>query len=193
MHKKHLKTFAFLPILSLALLAIACTSENDEPVTTNTSQPTSETAFLDAAQAASDEAAGMTTTDPEHPVNEGQDRIAIVPNEVDDTITLTFTHPDDVESLPTSFTGTLKLNDDESAEFVIESDATLEEESIVSTIEEIAAAEREAWELRLTDIWDESISGVVLIELETSVSSAPEPVPDGSGTTKDTSLPTTTS
>ncbi len=167
MHKKHLKTFAILPILSLALLVIACTSEDDESATTNTSQPTSETAFIEAAEAASSEAVGMISDDPEHQVNAAEDTVSIAPKQrSEDVITMTFTHPDDVESLPTSFTGTLKLNDDESAEFVIESDATLEEEAIVSAIEEQAAAEREAWELRLTDIWDESISGVVLIELE---------------------------
>ncbi len=167
MHKKHLKIFAILPILSLALLANACTSEDDESVTTDTSQPTSETAFIEAAEAASSEAVGMISDDPEHQVNAAEDTVSIAPQQrSEDVITMTFTHPDDVESLPTSFTGTLKLNDDESAEFIIEPDATLEEESIVSAIEEQAASEREAWELRLTDIWDESISGVVLIELE---------------------------
>ena len=165
--RKNLKTFAFLSILSLALLALACTSANDESVTTNTSQPTSETAFIEAAEAASSEAVGMISDDPEHQVNAVEDTVSVAPKQrSEDVITMTFTHPDDVESLPTSFTGTLKLNDDESAEFVIESDATLEEESLALSIEEQAAAEREAWELRLTDIWDESISGVVLIELE---------------------------
>lgn len=167
MNSSNLKYLALLSALALTLLAAACTADNDEAAVSNEStQPTSESAFLDAAQTASDEAAGMTTTDPEHPVNEDQDRIAIAPNEVDDTITLTFTQPDDVGSLPTSFTGTVKLNDDDSVELVIEGDAPFEDELSIPQIEEIAALEREAWELRLSDIWEESIEGVVLIELE---------------------------
>ena len=163
----NLKYLALLSVLALTLLAVACTADNDEPAASNNSpQPTSETAFLDAAQAASNEAAGMTTTDPEHPANENQDQIEIIPNGAnEDAITIRLTGSDEVQSLPTSFTGTIKISDDDTAEFILDSDDALTDLPTAVDIEEIAAAEREAWEYRLSDIWEESIDGVVLIEL----------------------------
>ncbi len=209
MHKKHLKTFAFLPILSLALLAIACTSENDESATTDVSQPTSETAFIEAAEAASSEAVGMSSSsDPDHLTTNDEDTRAFTTiADSENVFTLTLDEPVNTTASPSSAAGTLTSSDgtsmdvtvkteadggmtlildgpdsdvpfqeaskffvtwtdDQSAEAMVAHDLTSGIESLALEIEEIAAAEREAWELRLTDIWDESISGVVLIELE---------------------------
>ena len=165
---KNPKYFALITTLPLVLFAFACTSDdNDESVTTNASQPTSESAFIEAAQEASNEAVGMTSDDPEHPINEEDDTVVIAPNDVsDDVITLTFTQPEDAATLPTSFTGTLKLNEDDSVEFIIDSDEPVEAPPDTLTIDQQAAAEREEWELRLSDIWEASIDGVVLIELD---------------------------
>ncbi len=164
---KNPKYFALITTLSLLLFAFACTSDdNDESVTTKASQPTSETAFIEAAQEASNEAVGVTFQDTDPQVNDENQTVVDTTRDMDNVITLTFNQSEDAATLPTSFTGTLKLNEDDSVEFIIDSDEPVEAPPDTLTIEQQAAAEREEWELRLSDIWEASIDGVVLIELD---------------------------
>lgn len=135
------KILALIPVFALAVFAIACTSA-ETTTTPDSSEPDTETAFLKTAEATSNEAVGMSNIVPQ------SDIVEIVPPNAlaeGDALMIIHTADDNIDGVPISNL----VSDDENSE----------------TIEELAATERADWENRLTEIWEDSISGVVLINL----------------------------
>ena len=138
------KTLALIPAFALAVVAIACTSSEATNVSEST-EPASETAFLKTAEATSSEAVGMNNVVPQSDDAEG---IEIAPSDTlatGDALTILHTDEDNIDGVPISDL----VSDEENSE----------------AIEALASMERADWEHRLTEIWEDSISGVVLINL----------------------------
>ena len=138
------KTLALVPALALAVFAIACTSSETANVPDST-ESDSETAFLKTAEATSNEAVGMDDIDPQSSSTEA---LEIGQSDTEDALTLVHTADDNIDGVPISDL----LSDGESME----------------AIEALASMERADWEYRLTEIWEDSISSVVLIDLDTT-------------------------
>lgn len=132
------KTLTLIPAFVLAVVAIACTSSEATNVSEST-EPASETAFLKTAEATSNEAVGMNNVVPQSDDAEG---IEIAPS---NSLTILHTAEDNIDGVPISDL----VSDEENRE----------------AIEALASMERADWEHRLTEIWEDSISGVVLINL----------------------------
>ena len=138
------KTLALVPAFALAVFAIACTSAGTTTVP-DSPETVSETAFLKTAEATGKEAVGMSESVPQSSSTEVVE-IAQSDAEVeDDPLTLVHSADDNIDGVPISDL----VGDEENSE----------------TIEALAAMERADWENRLTEIWEDSISGVVLINL----------------------------
>ena len=147
------QTIAVLLAAAIAALAIACTSDSQPTSQTDESaEPTSESAFIQTAEATSNEAVGIVEEQPETPATEAVKTSQLDPlitDEPDETLILA----DDIDGVPI-------------ADVEILGNDLLKEPDGDSPTETSAANERQEWELRLMDIWDVSISGVVLINLE---------------------------
>ena len=143
------RTLAISLLAAIAILAIACTSESEPTSPTDSSIPTSETAFIETAEAITNEAVGITD-DQSVDTSEADALLARISPPVLSPVT------SDVLGVPIS---DVELLDDDALNDAIASE----------TIETRAASEREDWENRLMDIWEDSISGVVLINLETGL------------------------
>ncbi len=136
------KTLALIPAFALAVLAIACTSSEATNVSEST-EPASETAFLKTAEATSNEAVGMTNVVPQ---SDDAEVAEFASSDALTTEAATFQLvPDNIDGVPISDL----VNHEENSE----------------AIEALASMERADWEYRLTEIWEDSISGVVLITL----------------------------
>ena len=159
-----MRRFAILPGVAVAILIVACTSD-DETVTTSIDEASSETAFIQTAEAESNKAVGIDLAESEYP-SSGESDALVSAVEIDEVIV---DESSQVENLPTSFTAALKTDAGATEELVTETDDLPSEESVTVTAEEQAAGDRNAWELRLVDIWKNSINGVVLINLDASV------------------------
>ena len=145
------KTLALLPALALAAVAIACTSSQTTNVPEST-EPVSETAFLKTAEATSNEAVGMADIDPQSGSTEDVEILQSDTEVDDDALRLILAVDNNIDGVPISkveVTGNdliIDYSDDKS-------------------VEALAAEERADWEYRLIEIWEDSISGVVLINL----------------------------
>ena len=135
------KILALVPFLALAMVMIACTS-SDDATKTETTESTSESDFLRAAEAASNDAVGMGDTDADSSESEVRQLLRSDDEVGDDALTLGLAVDDNIDGVPIT-------------EMMVDRE----------TIEALASAERVDWEHRLTAIWEDSISGVVLINL----------------------------
>lgn len=138
------KTLTLVPALALAVVAIACTSSEATNVPEAT-ETDSETTFLKTAEATSNEAVGMTDIVPQA---DDTDVVEIAPSDAlagSDALMISHTAEDNIDGVPISDL----VNNEENNE----------------TIEALASTERADWEFRLTEIWEDSISSVVLINL----------------------------
>ncbi len=141
-----------LPFAAIALFAIACTSDPQPTTSTDGApDPTSESAFVQTAEATSNEAVGMVDERPESHATEAVKVSRFDAPTADDAA------------------GILVLADDIDGVLIadvdgITSDLVFEENTDLPR--DVAATESQEWEIRLMDIWDDSISGVVLINLE---------------------------
>ncbi len=188
------RTLCVLTLASLALFAFACSSDSKSTTSTDDIvEPTSETAFIETVEATTNESVGMTDETREIPTDDEGETVEII-----------VTEPDKPETMPKSFTATMKNVDSETVEFVIDSElpdalpssfiATVKQadgqtsqlifgdaaplgenflvplvpivDDLALTVEQQASVEREAWENRLSGIWEDNIDGVVLINLE---------------------------
>ncbi|MXZ03597.1 MAG: trypsin-like serine protease, partial [Chloroflexi bacterium] len=135
------KTLALLPAFAHEVVEINCTSSEATNVSEST-EPASETAFLKTAEATSNEAVGMVHIVPR---SDGTEVVEIVPPDAlagDGVPMIIHTAEGNIDGVPIS-------------------DLVNHEEKI----EALASMERADWEYRLTEIWEDSISGVVLITL----------------------------
>ena len=139
---------AILNTLAIMLVAFACSS-NDEPVPAEHDAPISESAFIQTAEATTNEAVGIDNIDTEINAIEAA------------TIISTDTNVD------TNLTN-LSLVSDNIDRVLIADIATAGNDTIKGQSPERIEAENDLldWELRLVDIWEDSISGVVLINIE---------------------------
>ena len=150
------RTLAILLFAAIAVLAIACSSESEPTSPPDSSIPTSESAFIETAEAITNEAVGLTDDNQESSGDQVVDKssaeslIAVV------SPTALFPASSDVLGVPIS---DVEVLDDD----------TLKDAIASETIEALAVSEREDWENRLMDIWEDSIGGVVLINLDTSL------------------------
>ena len=150
------RTLAILLFAAIAVLAIACSSEFEPTSPPDSSIPTSESAFIETAEAITNEAVGFADEDQETPSDQ------VVDTSAAESLTARISPPvlspvrSDVLGVPIS---DVELLDDD----------TLKDAIASETIEALAVSEREDWENRLMDIWEDSISGVVLINLDTSL------------------------
>ena len=150
------RTLAILLFAAIAVLAIACSSESEPTSPPDSSIPTSESAFIETAEAITNEAVGFADEDQETPSDQ------VVDTSAAESLTARISPPvlspvrSDVLGVPIS---DVELLDDD----------TLKDAIASETIEALAVSEREDWENRLMDIWEDSISGVVLINLDTSL------------------------
>lgn len=138
------KTLALVPALALAVFAIACTSSEATNVPEST-EHASETNFLKTAEATSNEAVGMADIVTQ---SSGTETVEILQSDAeveDEVLTLVLAADDNIDGVPISDL----ISNEESSEM----------------IEALASTERADWENRLTEIWEDSISGVVLINL----------------------------
>ena len=155
------RTLAISLFAAIAVLAIACTSESEPTFPADSSVPTSETAFIETAEAITNEAVGITDDEQETPGDQSVDTsgadalLARISPPVLSPVT------SDALGVPIS---DVELLDDETLKDAIASETITSE-----TKETHASSEREDWENRLMDIWEDSIGGVVLINLETSL------------------------
>jgi 2-alkenal reductase len=136
--------------LAIAVFAVACTS--DPQPTSSIDQPAehrSESAFMLTAEATTNEAVGMSVVNTEKTDPETVNLLSTDPTS-DTELTHSSLLVDDID-------GVLITDDETVANYLVQ------DESL-----ELLAAEKERadWEMRLMNIWDDSISGVVLIELE---------------------------
>ncbi len=143
------RTLAISLFAAIAVLAIACSSESETNSPTDSSIPTSETAFIETAEAFTNEAVGIADEDQEIPGD----------TSAPDSLIARISPP--TLSLVTPGALDVPISDVELLD-----DDTLKD---AIAIEAHAAGEREDWENRLMDIWEDSIGGVVLINLETSL------------------------
>ena len=150
------RTLAILLFAAIAVLAIACSSESEPTSPPDSSIPTSESAFIETAEAITNEAVGFADEDQETPSDQ------VVDTSAAESLTARISPPvlspvrSDVLGVPIS---DVELLDDD----------TLKDAIASETIEALAVSEREDWENRLMDIWEDSIGGVVLINLDTSL------------------------
>ena len=150
------RTLAILLFAAIAVLAIACSSESEPTSPPDSSIPTSESAFIETAEAITNEAVGFADEDQETPSDQ------VVDTSAAESLTARISPPvlspvkSDVLGVPIS---DIELLDDD----------TLKDAIASETIEALAVSEREDWENRLMDIWEDSIGGVVLINLDTSL------------------------
>lgn len=147
------RTLAISLFAAIAVLAIACTSEAEPTSPADSSVPTSETAFIETAEAITNEAVGITDDEQNTPGDQSVDTSEA------DALLARISPPllsPDLLGVPIS---DVELLDDDALNDAIASE----------TIETRATSEREDWENRLMDIWEDSISGVVLINLETGL------------------------
>ena len=150
------RTLAILLFAAIAVLAIACSSESEPTSPPDSSIPTSESAFIETAEAITNEAVGFADEDQETPSDQ------VVDTSAAESLTARISPPvlspvrSDVLGVPIS---DVEVLDDD----------TLKDAIASETIEALAVSEREDWENRLMDIWEDSISGVVLINLDTSL------------------------
>ncbi|MYA60118.1 MAG: trypsin-like serine protease [Chloroflexi bacterium] len=151
------KTLSVMPVLALAVLALAC--DSSEPVNetmANAAEPDS--AFLETVEATTNEAVGVI--DASQSDHQGGistfDETPILASD-----TLVFTPDLNIDGMP--------AKDIE----ILAKDAIID---VRESPDDVVARELVAWESRLMDIWDSSINGVVLISLENTVFPA-----DGTG------------
>ena len=131
-------------LLTIVLFAVACTPAESTTVPKST-EPASETAFLRTAEAASKEAVGMADIVPQSSSSESVEILQSDTEVEDDTLTLLLAADDNIDGVPIS-------------------DLVIDEESS-EAIEALTSTERADWEHRLTEIWEDAISSVVLINL----------------------------
>ena len=167
---RKMKRFAILPGLAITILFfVACTS-GDETATTSIDEDSSETSFIQTAEAESNKAVGIDIATNEHAAIDETETVTSAVEITDDEIAEVISaESSQVENLPTSFTATLKTGTGVTEELVIETDDLLREESVTVASEEQSDGGLDAWELRLVDIWKNSIDGVVLINLDAAL------------------------
>ena len=137
-------TLSLVLVLAVVAFAVACTSAETTTIP-DSAEPTSETAFLETAEATGNEAVGMAKIVPQ---SDETEVVEIAPSDAlaaGDALMIIHTAEDNIDGVPISDL----VNDEENSQ----------------TIEALASMERADWEHRLTEIWEDSISGVVLINL----------------------------
>ena len=155
MTNQTIKTWVVVPALALAVFALAC--ESSEPTETSVDNATEPNlAFIETVEATTNQAVGMDTGSLSTDIDDGMsiieaqeftsDTLPIGPDHNIDGVLIDGVLVKDIE--------------------IVAKDSSLELDS--STDDEVAR-ELVAWETRLMDIWDSSINGVVLINLENSI------------------------
>ena len=144
------KSLSLVPVLALAVVALACDSNepNDAPAA-NAAE--SDSAFIETVEATTNEAVGVTNasqTAEQDGVSTFNETQTIAP----DTLAVSPEH--NIDGVP--------AKDIE----IVAKDASFDASA---SSDEVAARELVAWESRLMEIWDSSINGVVMISLENSV------------------------
>ena len=150
MRNRTAKTLSFMPVVALALVALAC--DSSETTTSPASNATeSESAFIETAEAKTNEAVGVSDASRSNQ-QDGVSTFSETPMLAPDTLGIS---PElNIDGVP--------AKDIE----IVATDASLD---VSPSSDDVVARELVAWESRLMDIWDSSINGVVLISLENSV------------------------
>ena len=147
------KSTAFVAVCAVAIFAISCTEQSDE-ADSNPAEANPETAFIQAAESAKGDLVGFDYNEPT-PADAVEN--VVVESELapsDAPVVFAFDFEDDVDSV--------EVKDIPIVATDVES--LVESELDVETLLDMAI---HALENRLMEIWDNSIEGVVLINLET--------------------------
>lgn len=144
------KSLSLVPVLALAVVALACDSNepNDAP-TANAAE--SDSAFIETVEATTNEAVGVTNAS-QATEQDGVSTFSETQTIAPDTLAVSTEH--NIDGVP--------AKDIE----IVAKEATLDANA---SFDDGVARELVAWESRLMEIWDSSINGVVMISLENSV------------------------
>ena len=152
MRKGSIGTLVLLSATAMAAFGLACSGE--DATDTKSAASSSDSTFIESVEAAANEAVGMSST--ELTVEDEAIVAADTPGETQNAAptSIGYSQPENIDGVP-----------------IKDIDIVAKETNAVATesAEDIVTRELVAWETRLMNIWDSSIGGVVLIQLENTV------------------------